>query len=150
MIVRHGEAEAYASSDDSRALTDVGRVQVELVAQFLGKLNTKIDLVAYSPLVRTTQTAKIILDSIDAERIEVWPELIHSSTAEMAEAKLVQAGCDNILLVSHMPLVAMLEAYLLDGESHFGQPFHTAELSILKSEDAYPGGWQLVQRQVLS
>jgi isoleucyl-tRNA synthetase len=74
-VVRHGEAEnnvrdiVSSSPDLPHHLTEKGKGQVEkAVLRLRGE---KIDMIFYSPLVRTTETAKII-----AEGLNLAPDLV--------------------------------------------------------------------------
>lgn len=146
LIVRHGQAEPYCANDDGRKLTDVGIAQVQATANFIADHAYGIELLAYSPIVRATETAKLLQNVLQIAAFEVWPELVHMSTAGAVDDRLRGCGFDRVLLVSHMPLVAALEGYLLGAGDRFGAAFETAELSSLYSDDPYPGGWLRQQR----
>lgn len=146
LILRHGQAEQWAANDDIRNLIEVGRAEAAVIANKLAGLALPPTVIAHSPLVRTTQTMAIVQQSLNAEYIEVWPELVHQGTPEAVEQKLMASGFDNVLLVTHMPLIAVLENYLVTGDKYGGSPFSTCELAVLTSGDAYPGNWQLQQR----
>lgn len=145
-IVRHGQAEPYRADDDSRCLTDIGAAQVRITAQRIALSGLKPDLMAYSPLVRTSQTAQCLQDVLQIDTLQVWPELVHSSQPSLVEDRLRNCGSRRVLLVSHMPLVAMLESYLIGVDQDLGFGFETAELSELSSVDPYPGNWHIERR----
>lgn len=146
MILRHAEAELIAASDAARTLTVYGQHQAEQVGEYLQKHAYCFDILASSPFERTVQTAGIVSQYCDIQQQQQWPELSYHSDAVQAELRLMSAQTTNLLLVSHMPLVASLEAYLVGGQATVGLAFQTAELAVLNSNDAFPGGWQLEQR----
>ena len=146
MILRHGQAENFAVSDDARNLTKVGRAQAAAMGAKLAEFAVPPTVIAHSPLVRTTQTANIVQQRLNAEQLEIWPELVHQGSPEAVEQKLMASGFENVLLVTHMPLIAIFEHYLLSGDKYGGSPFNPCELAVLNSDDAYPGNWQLIKR----
>jgi len=145
-ILRHGEAIPDFMNDDARALTEVGIAHAKAQGQRLAKLIDTVDLMAVSPLVRTQQTADYVSGSVNVSTREVWPELLHGASPQPAEAKLCANAFSSVLFVSHMPLVASLESYLVNAEPMSGRAFQTAELSVLESDECYPGAWKLLAR----
>ncbi len=146
MLMRHGEASPNLFDDDSRCLSKVGEYQADGIGKYLATLQSKPKKLAVSPLVRTLQTAERIQRYITFDEVDVWPELIHSGSAHVVEKKLGTCLPTDTLFISHMPLLAYLESYLLFGDENKGKPFQTAELSILHAEESYPGSWTLQKR----
>ncbi|MEH1926674.1 phosphohistidine phosphatase SixA [Nostoc sp.] len=62
-LIRHGIAEdkGLGIKDEERSLTKEGRQKTEKVAQKLVKLGLNFDLILTSPLVRSRQTAEILI-----------------------------------------------------------------------------------------
>ncbi|MFZ4648902.1 MAG: histidine phosphatase family protein [Patescibacteria group bacterium] len=68
-FIRHGESEAnlrnvFAGQKDDALLTDKGRDQAKTTGQNIKNSGLKIDKIIFSPLKRTTETAKIIADEL--------------------------------------------------------------------------------------
>jgi phosphohistidine phosphatase len=116
LIVRHGEAEMAAASDEVRNLTPRGRDVTVALAQALQKKHFRPTQIWASPLVRAQQTASIL-----RERLAFAPALRECS-AMIPEGdvrrclELLQrenAG-ETIMLVSHQPFVTQLISWLCD------------------------------------
>lgn len=121
-IMRHGEAEAYAPSDEERNLTSHGESQSAKIAQWLMKThNVTFDYVLVSPYIRaqqTWQTIKPILNVVDA-KVEISDEITpygdSDDVVEYVKALGSVADIENILIVSHLPLVGYLTADFVPG-----------------------------------
>ena len=69
-FIRHGESEAnlrnvFAGQKDDSILTEKGRSQAKSTAQAIKNSGLKIDKIVFSPLKRTTETAKIIANELN-------------------------------------------------------------------------------------
>ena len=121
-IMRHGEAEAYAPSDEERNLTSHGESQSAKIAQWLMKThNVTFDYVLVSPYIRaqqTWQTIKPMLNVADA-KVEISDEITpygnSDDVVEYVKALGSVAEIENILIVSHLPLVGYLTADFVPG-----------------------------------
>lgn len=112
-IMRHGDAEPYASSDKSRRLTEYGVAQVKRNALWLTQQTTQFDLVLVSPYVRAQQTQQLVCEIVDeSTRLETLPDLVPegnpANVHDYVDAAINLYQPKNILLVSHMPLVSYL------------------------------------------
>jgi phosphohistidine phosphatase len=79
-LIRHGiagERGSYAN-DDERPLDNKGRKQTKKVARRLYDLGLQFDLILTSPLVRSRQTAEILLEAKLSSQIEESPYLAPS------------------------------------------------------------------------
>lgn len=111
--MRHGDAEPYASSDQSRQLTEYGVSQVNRNGLWLTKQAPQLDLILVSPYVRAQQTQQLISDIIEPPtHLETLPDLVPEGNAgnvhDYVDAAIKLYQPSNILLVSHMPLVSYL------------------------------------------
>lgn len=114
-IMRHGEAEHYASSDAERQLTDRGRSASAAVAQACTQQGAKqFDKVIVSPYIRAQQTWQEIAPYFDANSIEISEDITpygdSEQVAEYVQAIAEHEKLESILLVSHLPLVGYLTA----------------------------------------
>lgn len=136
-LVRHGNAEAQASSDRERQLTAGG---VEQIRSLLAKLDSSSlsgkGLV--SPYLRARQTA--------AEIALRYPDLVFEETPMLAPETAPQelldylgqfAGSD-LVLVSHNPLLTNLLALLKGSESGPYLHMGTANLACLQTDVVAP------------
>ncbi|CED71993.1 phosphohistidine phosphatase SixA [Aliivibrio wodanis] len=121
-IMRHGEAESYAPSDEERNLTSRGESQSAKIAQWLMSTHhTKFDYVLVSPYIRAQQTWKVIkpILSVADAKVETSDEITpygdSDDVVEYVKALGSVAEIENILIVSHLPLVGYLTADFVPG-----------------------------------
>lgn len=111
IIMRHGQAEGFAMSDQSRALTHVGVEQVKSSASKLA--GVKLDKIWASPYLRAQQTADTVIDCL---QLEPSIKFTHNGITPDGDPALIGeellASDGNILLASHMPFVSYLTQYL--------------------------------------
>ncbi|OXS20462.1 phosphohistidine phosphatase SixA [Pseudomonas rhodesiae] len=140
-ILRHGEAEAHARTDAERNLTERGRAEVLRSAAHL--IGQPLGAIIASPYVRAQQTARLVREALGfVPDIRTVPWLTPEGSPEQVLAHLVAE--DNVLLVSHQPLVGNLISFLQHGHSRQLQPMYTASLAQLEGEFALAGLMSLV------
>lgn len=140
-ILRHGEAEAHARTDAERNLTERGRAEVLRSAAHL--IGQPLGAIIASPYVRAQQTARLVREALGfVPDIRTVPWLTPEGSPEQVLAHLVAE--DNVLLVSHQPLVGNLISFLQRGHSRQPQPMYTASLAQLEGEFALAGLMSLV------
>ncbi|ROM50964.1 phosphohistidine phosphatase SixA [Pseudomonas rhodesiae] len=140
-ILRHGEAEAHARTDAERNLTERGRAEVLRSAAHL--IGQPLGAIIASPYVRAQQTARLVREALGfVPDIRTVPWLTPEGSPEQVLAHLVAE--DNVLLVSHQPLVGSLISFLQHGHSRQPQPMYTASLAQLEGEFALAGLMSLV------
>lgn len=140
-ILRHGEAEAHARTDAERNLTERGRAEVLRSAAHL--IGQPLGAIIASPYVRAQQTARLVREALGfVPDIRTVPWLTPEGSPEQVLAHLVAE--DNVLLVSHHPLVGNLISFLQHGHSRQPQPMYTASLAQLEGEFALAGLMSLV------
>lgn len=128
-LLRHGEAEARAHNDPGRELTPRGRSEVTDVAHRFAARNIQLQRCFVSPYVRAEQTAALFLpeakQTIAAETTPVlMPEVRASIVMDFLEGVREQ----EVLMVSHNPLVSELHALLVDGDISNMHILGTSEL----------------------
>lgn len=141
-IMRHGQATPASGfdmvADADRPLTDAGRRQVtEVITQRKSDL-ADVDLVLASPYLRARQTARLVIDQLDAGlQLLISDCLTPGSTPTEALGFIGQLEANAILVASHMPLVArLIEALTADDGS---RTMGTAWLAALETEAPVPG-----------
>lgn len=140
-ILRHGEAEAHARTDAERNLTERGRAEVLRSAAHL--IGQPLNAIIASPYVRAQQTARLVREALGfVPDIRTVPWLTPEGSPEQVLAHLEAE--DNVLLVSHQPLVGNLIIFLQHGHSRQPQPMYTASLAQLEGEFALAGLMSLV------
>lgn len=143
-LLRHGEAESYANSDESRALTDKGRKDVSNVAQQFVARALPIDRCFASPFLRAQQTAGLFVPHLSSHlpkqvEIEIEPRLTPDVRAFLVVQFLESIDAENILLVSHNPLLSELLALLNQGGVENMKIVGTSELYSISLDIVAPG-----------
>lgn len=114
-IMRHGPAEDQAPTgrDFDRKLTSSGRARTELAAHDLGRWERPKRVVS-SPLVRTIETAEVVLRALGLTfDLETREELAPGGDPHRLLAELAAQGAKRVLLIGHEPDVSSLAAALL-------------------------------------
>ncbi len=97
-----------------------------------------------SPYVRAQQTAELVRQALGfSEPVTTVPWLTPDSTPRQVLAQLDKLGVDEVLLVSHQPLVGELIGVLVNDSAQQAQPMSTASLAELQGEFAIAGGMTL-------
>ena len=123
LIMRHGDAEPSAISDEDRPLSARGRSEVERMGAALFE-HLRIDRIVASPLLRAQETASLMTSSYSHEiHIDTCAGLSPNGITDQVLAKFDEVA-GSVLLVTHMPLIAGL-VYKLSGKH---QSVQTAEL----------------------
>ena len=118
LLIRHAQAESYASSDSERALTDKGRSQSREVGKFLRELDLLPDITLASPLVRARQTAETLCDTAGAESPIIQPWLACGMSPHEAMQELIAyADFSRIAIVGHEPDFSGLAGWLLGSQT---------------------------------
>ncbi|OCG01309.1 phosphohistidine phosphatase SixA [Gilliamella sp. wkB112] len=110
-IMRHGEAGFSASSDSGRSLTSNGIKQSQQAAQWLRQLDFQFDLGLVSPYLRAQQTFAEVTSQIVVSYVETNNLLVPSGdplNIVNLLAMLPSNGINNVIIVSHLPLVGYL------------------------------------------
>jgi len=111
-IMRHGQAEMMAYSDAERNLTDMGRLESELMAKYLVEQDVSLDAVLVSPYVRAQQTWESVSPFFEGvTNIQILPCLTPSGSARKTVDELLalQAqGVKSVMIISHLPLVGYI------------------------------------------
>ena len=133
LIMRHGDAEPSAVSDEVRPLSARGRSEVQEVGRAL-VAHLGLDKIVASPLVRAQETASLVAAcySHDIQR-DTCVSLSPNGIPDQVIAEFDE-GVGSVLLVTHMPLIADLVSAL----SGKRQAVQTAELFCFDMEMKAP------------
>ncbi|MDG6894243.1 phosphohistidine phosphatase SixA [Volucribacter amazonae] len=112
LVMRHGEAEVMAKSDQLRPLTLFGQQQSGEQGEKLFKAGIYPQYVLVSPYLRAQQTfVQVNRKFVDGLKQETWQELTPYGDANLVRdyvALLNQQGVDCLLIISHLPLVGSI------------------------------------------
>lgn len=141
-LLRHAEAEPEARADDLRELTELGWAQAQAAADWLcQQVSGPVRLIA-SPLCRARQTARVVQQALaldDAEILDALSPEGDPLRAEQAISLIMREGVEELVVVSHMPLIASLQSWLEEGLLTTGEPFSLAEIRVLEAAVMAPG-----------
>lgn len=104
-ILRHGEAQAQAPTDQERELTERGRSEVVATLKRAMPELKNVRKILVSPYVRAQQTAAIAADLLTACEQVTVEALTPSGDPRQVCQYLEKSGDETLLLVSHQPLV---------------------------------------------
>lgn len=142
-ILRHGEAKPQARMDAERELTAKGREEVLRSAAHL--MGQPLQRIFASPYVRAQQTAELVRQALGfTDAIVTVPWLTPDGNPHMVLEQLDAYSAENVLLVSHQPLVGTLIGLAVHGSLQQAQPMHTASLAYLEADLPLAGAMQLV------
>lgn len=142
-ILRHGEAQQQARSDAERELTEHGRQEVLTSAEHLK--GQPLGRIIASPYVRAQQTAELVRQALGfTDAVVTVPWLTPESDPRNVLGQLDGDVSDDVLLVSHQPLVGALIGLAVHGNVQQAEPMSTASLAELEAHVALAGAMTLV------
>ncbi|EIK67809.1 phosphohistidine phosphatase SixA [Pseudomonas synxantha BG33R] len=140
-VLRHGEAQVHARTDAERNLTEHGRAEVLRSAAHL--IGQPLSAIIASPYVRAQQTAQLVRGVLGFEPdVRTVPWLTPDGDVQQVLRELDTD--DDVLLVSHQPLVGSLISFLQHGHQRQPQPMYTASLAELEGDFPLAGLMRLV------
>ncbi|WP_299496226.1 phosphohistidine phosphatase SixA [uncultured Shewanella sp.] len=137
-LMRHGEANHQANSDQERTLTDAGRFQTVMMSQWLATSVQHFDLVLVSPYVRAQQTwqevSQHFMEPTQWHVLEELTPLNHASdTMDVILAYVEFYQAKKVLVIAHMPLLGYLvNAFLPDVEPPL---FSTSGITLIEKNN---------------
>lgn len=145
-LQRHSDAEDGEQMDSARQLTGKGRVDAEDMAMFMQRQIGRVDTVICSPFTRATETADIMAPVLGCDLIVTTTALEPDGTPEgaWAEIERLAGAAEDILVVTHGPLVHELLAWLLEphyqpGDGKTGIKFGFGECAAVHIESGHQG-----------
>ncbi|WOT04019.1 phosphohistidine phosphatase SixA [Shewanella youngdeokensis] len=119
-LMRHGEAGFNAHSDRERTLTDLGRLNVRAMSQWLGQSVAEFDLVLVSPYLRAQQTWQELRPHFSEPSQwltldDLVPEGDPAKVADVVMAYAEHFNAKKVLVLAHMPLLGYLVSELVAG-----------------------------------
>ncbi len=134
-LLRHGEAQPHARSDPERALTTHGRAEVRQSAERLR--GRPLQRILVSPYLRAQQTAELVRESLGFDLpLTTLDWLTPDDSPRNVANQLDQYPADEVLVVSHNPLLGALAGLLVHG--HLQLPFPLRTASLVGLEAALP------------
>lgn len=131
LVMRHGQAETRAASDFDRALTPVGAEQAIAAGRLLSSLDLGFGQLWVSPYLRTQQTADHVMAALPGCSRIAADFLVPESLLGDVLTALEDCVEDNLLVVSHQPLVSTLLGSLVGAKGHI--PMAPASMALLEA-----------------
>lgn len=135
-LLRHGDA-PFESSCGERSLSLQGEIETrQVVEQHLDPL-LKLQLIVCSPELRARQTLQVLTDSLNYSGELLFEDVLRSEGCVAKVERYVDAlvdffNTDQILLLSHQPLIGHMLEYLTDNTgSGLGWSMGTSSLAVL-------------------
>lgn len=149
ILVRHGIAvemgEEGVISDEGRMLSGKGRKATRQVAKGLKAAGCRPVSVISSPLLRARETADIIAEVLGLEKVEVSDLMLPGTSPTDIMAFLMARGEFPVILVGHMPDLAIMASGMLSRDASVPLTFKkAAACSILFDGEVEAGKGRLV------
>lgn len=130
-ILRHGEAERQTQRDPERMLTDRGAADARAAGAALAAHYRSATVPHFfaSPYRRAQQTARCALKAFPGQPLQTVQWLVPDADPLAALRELEKLRLDDVVLVSHQPLVSALGGTLLAGDYRAGPAMGTASLA---------------------
>lgn len=138
-LMRHGEASWDASTDFERQLTIAGQQQLSVLAQQQHRQLKGITKIVCSPFVRTRQSAAIIAQSIGDVKIVYSDQITPANTVMEAVTALEKHWTEQLLVVTHQPLIGNLISYIELGDLSYPEPVLPGSIYSYSMEWPGPG-----------
>lgn len=132
-LLRHGEASPHARSDAERPLTEHGRAEVRQSAERLR--GRPLQRILVSPYLRAQQTAELVRETLGLDLpLTTLDWLTPDDAPRDVASQLDQYPADELLVVSHNPLLGALAGLLVHGHLQLPFSLRTASLVGLEAE----------------
>jgi len=142
LVMRHGAASFGAVNDAMRPLTKTGRNETLAMAEACNDSLSEVTTICCSPLTRARQTAALVKPFTDKDAHLIIDHSLTPESSPESVADFLQTMDDSsVLLVTHMPLVSELVAWLTDRFP--GPSFTTSGLACLDLVAASRGSGDL-------
>lgn len=142
-LLRHGIADRRASTDQERELTPEGIAQNRAVMKKFFLQSPQIDKGFVSPFTRAKQTAddfRLAFPGIEFEETElITPDSDPYDVLNLLEENQEQ----NVILVSHNPLLSRLVSLLVDGAMESSRDVDTSNILCVMMDIVAPGCGEL-------
>ena len=131
-IVRHCQAND-PKFDPEKHLSEIGREEAEALTEFLKPLNIHVGYIFHSGKMRAKETAEILSSAIESSGGVSRHSGLNPEDYAAKTAKELLALNEDLMVVSHLPFVEELAAYILKGDStKCGFDFNTGTMMCLK------------------
>jgi phosphohistidine phosphatase len=143
LLMRHGEASFNASVDAQRPLTQDGSASVIEQSQNVIVPWHEFTCLWASPYVRAQQTASLLLSNYTDKNHGLTLRSLDCITPhgeiEQVQKFLFQQHHENVVLITHQPLISGLIGHFCHADEYMGEPMRPASMALLEGEVAAAG-----------
>lgn len=115
-LIRHAKAESAGETDQSRALSAIGKEQCHQLQLQFAKPLARLDSVVVSPAVRTQQTWQLVSEGLTVPATLTEP-LVYEATPGTLLTVVQNLSGERACLVGHNPGIARLSTILVNALS---------------------------------
>ncbi len=109
IVVRHGDTEQETGiPDDSRRITKKGKKQLKRTANFIDKMNYSVENIISSPLIRSRESAEVIVDELELELKIDMDDSLKPDADVASTVAFIKKLKDNTIIVGHNPNLSLL------------------------------------------
>ncbi len=142
IFIRHAEAQPEGPEGDSaRRLSPQGLHQVQAVADALGAMGVKPEMILTSPLARAVQTAEALAASNVGATLELAEMLSPPADASGLRSRLGQllaAGSNTVCVVGHGPSIDECIGLIAAGRPQIGISLQKAGAACVELPSKWP------------
>jgi phosphohistidine phosphatase len=143
LLMRHGEASFNAPTDAQRPLTQGGSISVLQQCQNPTVPWHEFTNLWASPYVRAQQTASLLLSNYTDKNHGLTLRSLDCITPhgeiEQVQKFLLQQHHENVVLITHQPLISGLIGHFCHADEYMGEPMRPASMALLEGEVAAAG-----------
>jgi phosphohistidine phosphatase len=150
-LLRHGDAvDAARFEDNDRPLSDFGRRQASAVGTYLAGLQSGIQQIYCSPLLRARQTGEAVRQELGQVPIQTTELLLSSGDPGEIVRELQKNPPRSVLLVGHEPHLSRTISLLLWGDIRSRVEMKKSSLACVSTPDPLEEGRGVLQWLVSS
>lgn len=138
-LLRHGIAENKAESDEARELTREGLLQTRSVAEKFKLYSPVLDKAIMSPYKRAMQTASALQMVFPEVQFDVDSGIEPGGDIYAVMNAIENFGAQQILMVSHNPLLSNLLSIMVDGSLNMNKTMGNSMLVCVNMDIMAPG-----------
>lgn len=133
ILMRHAQASMSAQSDAERPLTDKGRQDSEMMADYLK--NYAITSIASTSFFRAKETADIVKNVLGVSQdVITQDDMAPNGNPDSVIKWLSEQSNEVMLLVSHNPFISMLANILVSGQANGELSFGPGTFAVLETD----------------
>lgn len=138
-LLRHGIADQRAVADATRELSREGITQTREVVEKFKLYEPFIERAYMSSLQRARQTAGLLRPALPNLRFDVDRNLEPDGDVYKVFESIEKSPVQNLMLVSHNPLLSNLLSLMLDGTLESSRHFAESHLYCIEMDVVAPG-----------